>query len=246
MSNEEIEIEDFENNSYVGGRKNTSTSSLKYGKGPFLTYITSFSEKEKNTLLNLVQYGGLSILPLLIVLKLMKLYVPSDDPFKSSTEILIEVVVQIIAILVAFYFIHKLVLYVPTYSKLEYEHISLLAGVLPLFFLMFTLDTKLSEKLNILFDRLLMTIGLKKEPMVEGKDGPKTKMSNSETIINGNPYQQNSVGVIQEPLEQRLNDSNSHVTRDSMVNRGGIEEMQPMMPSEPMPMDSMGGFGSMF
>ena len=148
-------------------------------KTSFFQYITTFSSKEKNQLLNLIQYGGLTIIPILIILKLMKMYVPQEDPFKSSTELVVEVLLQLLVIIVSFFVIHKLVLYVPTYSKLEYDSFSLLSGVLPLFFLMFTLDTKVSEKLNILFDRLLITLGIKKEPYQNKKESLQNETPNN-------------------------------------------------------------------
>lgn len=129
----------------------------------FFEYITSFSSYEKSQLFNLFQYGGLIIIPIMIVLKIMKMYVPLEDAFKSTTDILIEVILQLVAIILSFFFINKLVLYVPTYSNVEYDKISLLSTILPLFFLIMTLDTKLGEKMNILFDRLLEVLGIKKE-----------------------------------------------------------------------------------
>ena len=140
----------------------------------FVDYMTTITTNEKSQILNMVQYGGLSILPIMLVLKLMKQYIPMEDPYKSTTEILIEVVLQLIIVLVAFFFIHRLILYIPTYSNMEYEKVNLLTIVLPLFFLMFTLDTKISEKLNILLDRLLMFVGLKKEGM-EGDENEEEK-----------------------------------------------------------------------
>ena len=94
-----------------------------------------------------MQYGGLVIIPLVLVLKLMKMYVPVEDSYKSTLEITIEVLVELAVIIVLFFIIHKLVVYVPTYSKVEYDNISLLSGILPLFFIIFSMDTKLSENL---------------------------------------------------------------------------------------------------
>ena len=72
----------------------------------FFEYITTISSNEKAQILNMLQYGGLAILPLLIILKLMKMYVPEEDPFKGTPEIVIEVLLQISFILIAFFFIH--------------------------------------------------------------------------------------------------------------------------------------------
>lgn len=142
----------------------------------FVDYMTSFSATEKGQLMNLVQYCGIAVVPLLTVLKLMKIYMPINNPLKPTSELVFEVLVQLIVILVAFFFIHKLVLYFPTYSQVNYENFSLLSGMLPLLFLMFTLDTKISEKLNVLFDRLLGMLGLIKEPYEDSEEKePKEK-----------------------------------------------------------------------
>ena len=84
----------------------------------FFEYMTTFTSNEKNQVLNLLQYGGLSVLPC-VVLKVLKC-MPEDDPFKSSPELLFEVLVQIFHFSNVF-FIHKMVVYVPTYSKLDYD-----------------------------------------------------------------------------------------------------------------------------
>lgn len=136
----------------------------------FIDYITSFSSSEKAQMMNIVQYCGILVIPLLAVLKMMKIYMPINNPLKPTSELVFEVIVQLIVILVSFFFIHKFVLYFPTYSEVKYENFSLLSGMLPLLFLMFTLDTKISEKLNVLFDRFLGMLGLIKEPLVEEED----------------------------------------------------------------------------
>ena len=129
----------------------------------FVEHMTTISSAEKSQMLNLLQYGGLVILPLLVLLKLMKMYVPPEDPSKGSTELVIEVVVQLSVLLIALFMIHKMVTYMPTYSGVGYESVNVLTIVLPLFFIMFALDTNVSLKLNTLFDRLLSIVGLKKE-----------------------------------------------------------------------------------
>ena len=158
--NEYDESNDYEANlnEQIGGSdKNKS----------FIDYITSFSATEKCQVMNLVQYCGIAVVPLLAILKIMKIYMPISNPLKPTSELVFEVIVQLLVILVSFFFIHKFVLYFPTYSESKYENFSLLSGMLPLLFLMFTLDTKISEKLNVLFDRLLSMIGLVKEPFSE-------------------------------------------------------------------------------
>jgi hypothetical protein len=214
-------------------------------KSSFFDYITTITPNEKTQLMNLIQYGGLTILPILLVLKLMKLYVPSEDPFKASTELVIEVLVQLIVIVVSFFFIHKLVVYLPTYSGREYDKFSLLSGLLPLFFLMFTLDTKLGEKLNILLDRLLFALGIKKEPFEEGQETQKGDRPTPKTTTNTQAQSGASTS-----FENRMIDG-FPTKREPMVSMG---DTNPMMPScggemfqteEPMAANSVLG-GSTF
>lgn len=223
----------------MSGGGSSSSMSLK---SSFFDYITTITPNEKTQLMNMIQYGGLTILPILLVLKLMKLYVPSEDPFKASTELVIEVLLQLIVIVVAFFFIHKLVVYLPTYSGREYDKFSLLSGLLPLFFLMFTLDTKLGEKLNILLDRLLFALGIKKEPFEEEeeKNKPKEGMRPKTTTITNSG----------DSFENRMIDG-FPTKREPMV---GMGDTNPMMPScggemfqteEPMAANSVLG-GSAF
>ena len=161
MTDLELEATDDELTQMGGSSENTS----------FMTYMTSFSSKEQSQVLNLLQYGGLCIIPLLALLKLMKAYIPNEpSQLKPTTELIIEVVLQLTVIIVAFFFIHKMVVYLPTYSQQEYDSYSLMSGIIPLFFLMFTLDTKISEKMNTLFDRLLSVLGIVKEPMTDKND----------------------------------------------------------------------------
>jgi len=227
----------------MSGGGASSSMSLK---SSFFDYITTITPNEKTQLMNMIQYGGLTILPILLVLKLMKLYVPSEDPFKASTELVIEVLVQLIVIVVAFFFIHKLVVYLPTYSGREYDKFSLLSGLLPLFFLMFTLDTKLGEKLNILLDRLLFALGIKKEPFEEEeeKNKPKEGMRPKTTTMT-QPQSGASTS-----FENRMIDG-FPTKREPMV---GMGDTNPMMPScggemfqteEPMAANSVLG-GSAF
>ena len=144
--------------------------------------MTSLSPTEKGQIMNLVQYCGIAVIPLLAVLKLMKIYMPINNPLKPTSELVFEVLVQLIVILIAFFFIHKLILYFPTYSEVNYEQFSLLSSMLPLLFLMFTLDTKISEKLNVLFDRLLGMLGLMKEPYQDEEEEKKESTKKREPM----------------------------------------------------------------
>ena len=236
--------ESFSEDTFVsGGNKLSVPRNMS-----FFDYITSFTTNEKSQLLNLLQYGGLATIPLLIVLKLMTLYVPEQDPYKSTTELLIEVVTQLAFIVVFLFFIHKLVLYVPTYSQVEYDNISLLSGILPLFFLILTFDSKISQKATLLFDRLLFAIGLKKEPFEENIV-PKT--TSQEAVQMGDQTQMNHgiedrLGVL--PTKREPGHEMHAPPQQSHQLQGGMDTMDNgafVDDQGPMPANSMLG-GSLF
>ena len=232
-------IESFdESETFVGGSTMKTPS--------FIEYISTITNSEKSQILNLLQYGGLTIVPILLILKCMKMYVPNVDGMKSTTEILIEVVLQLLVILVAFFFIHKLVVYVPTYSNVDYDKFSLLSGILPLFFLMFTLDTKISEKLNILLDRLLFLVGLNKEGHEDRGNEETTQIkptltnqlitqcgSNTQPVISSPSIGENTLESRMMVQKKTDIDSNRHSLTNNLIPQGGMTELNSY--EEPQP-----------
>ena len=237
---EDVELRGGGNRVMLNNANGGQNGGMELNMG-FFEYITTISSNEKAQTLNMLQYGGLAILPLLIILKLMKMYVPEEDPFKGTPEIVIEVLLQISFILIAFFFIHKLICYVPTYSKIEYGNMNLLCLIMPVLFLMFAMDTNIGAKLNVVFDRLLVTLGIKKENF-EGsnKEQKETNQAGMNTSIITSQHNYNQ-GPNEAPMADRL--IGGHQTqRDPFV-----PQQQPsmMMPSEPMAAND-GGFGSPF
>jgi hypothetical protein len=144
----------------------------------FVSYLTTISPVEKNELLNVFQYILLAVIPLVLFLKFMKEYMPAENPTKSTIEITTEVVIQLFLIFVVFWFIHKVILYIPTYSTAPYEKLNLIQLVLPVVFLLFCMKSSISEKMSILLERALVTLGLKPEGMCD--EEPKKKKGNGQ------------------------------------------------------------------
>lgn len=160
-------IESMENKleNMVSGDALSGGKKLSVGSGQsFLSYMSTITEQDKYTLMNLGQYVLLAIIPITILLKLLKRFTPVEDPTKGTIELTIEVVVQLLAIVFALYFIHKMIVYLPTYSKRAYEGVNLLTMILPFVFILFTLETNIGDKMNTLLERVLVMIGLSKEP----------------------------------------------------------------------------------
>jgi hypothetical protein len=120
----------------------------------FVKTVFPFDDSQKESLLNIIQYTVLAIIPIVIVLKLIKTYIPEADEDNGSLVIFVEVVAQLILMFFALYFIHRIITYVPTYSGKMYEAFSM-TNIIPVVLLLaLTMQSKLSEKVQILVDRL--------------------------------------------------------------------------------------------
>jgi hypothetical protein len=145
--------------SFIGGSNPTS----------FINYMFSLADGEKIELINTLQYIILAIIPILLIIKIINNYIPPFDNKKSTVEVAIELIVQLGVLFTLFFFIHKLILFIPTYSKQDYPTIQFLPIILPLMFVLFTLDKNFGEKAHLLIERILIMLGMKKENF-EGSD----------------------------------------------------------------------------
>ncbi len=121
----------------------------------FVSHVFNFDEDTKDTLLNVSQYTALSIIPVVLVNKAVQRMFPEPDEDKSNLEILAEVIGQLVFMLVAVFFVHRLVTFVPTYSGAEYKELNLFSVVLVFLVLMLSVQTRAGQKVNILMDRLI-------------------------------------------------------------------------------------------
>lgn len=132
----------------------------------FMGYMFSMNSMEKGELLNLIQYICLAIIPLIIFIKILHIYTPKYNEYKGSVEILIEVVLYIVVLSIVFWFINKFILYIPNYSKIKYDTINLFSMILPVVFILFTLEPNLNKKILLLSNRMMSYLGFT-EPMTD-------------------------------------------------------------------------------
>lgn len=121
----------------------------------FMNHMFGFDDDSKSSLMNMLQYSFLAIIPIVILNKLAKLYVPEADETKGSLEILIEIVGQISFIFIGMFFIHRLITYLPTYSGETYGSINMITIILSFLIIILSLQTKLGEKVDILYERVM-------------------------------------------------------------------------------------------
>jgi len=125
-------------------------------KDGFFKYVFSFNEENTGEIQNIIQYSLLSILPIVGLNKLIQRFIPEATDEKGSIEIVFEIILQILVIFVGMYFINKIILYIPTFSKQDYPEFSLVSITLITIMFLFSFQTKLGEKMNILIERLEM------------------------------------------------------------------------------------------
>lgn len=130
-------------------------SKTSSGKPGFFKHVFNFDEDSKAEMLNLVQYIVLALVPVIILNKLMQRYVPEADDEKGSLEITAEVLAQVLFMFFGILLINRIVTYVPTYSGEKYPDWNVISAVLPMLVILISLQTKLGEKISILFERIM-------------------------------------------------------------------------------------------
>lgn len=155
----------------------------------FFSKVFLLKSSEKADIMNLVQYALFCIVPIIISLKIMKKAIPEERDDKASIEILFECLLQIILVFVLFFFIHRLVIYVPTYSQTPYPNVSFVSIVLPTLFILFTMQTKLGAKLNILYNRFMSVLGFE-DDIVSNKSEKDAATRKQEIALNQVPNRQ--------------------------------------------------------
>lgn len=130
-------------------------SSNKLSPGEFFNHVFNFDSDNKANMLNLIQYILIGIIPIVLTLKAIKIYIPEEDDTKQTLEISLEVVIQLVSIFFAIWFIDRIIRYFPTYSGVAYHKFNEVNFVLPLLIILVTMQTKLGAKINILVERAL-------------------------------------------------------------------------------------------
>jgi hypothetical protein len=123
-------------------------------KKGFFEYIFNFNRENMDNISNMWQYTFIAIPLVLICLKLLNALSPAVDESKGSLEIFLEIFISINVLLLTIWFVNKIIRYIPTRSKTSYHTFNETNFILPFLIILFTIDTKLGNKINILIDRL--------------------------------------------------------------------------------------------
>jgi hypothetical protein len=124
-------------------------------KPSFLNFVFNFDDENKNMLVNLFQFTFLAIPLTLLVLKLINHFTSPVDDERGSLELSLEITLTISALLLSIWFINKIVRYIPTFSGLEYSSLNESSFIVPFLIILFTMQTKFGDKINLLIERLI-------------------------------------------------------------------------------------------
>ena len=143
----------------------------------FINYLLTLDEDNKIDLLNIIQYTVLAIIPIILILKAVKHFVPEEDESKGNLEILLESVGQIIFMLIGLWFTDRIIRYFGTYSGKEYQAFNSITFILPFLLILSTMQTKLGSKINILIERTMDLINGNNETKENVKQEKNVKVS---------------------------------------------------------------------
>ena len=200
----------------------------------FFNFVFDMSDDSKSEIINILQYALLSIIPIVLLNKSIHYLISEADESKGNFELLGEIVAQVVLMFMGIYFIHKMLVYIPTFSKRNYTPLNLTNLILAFMMILLSLQSKLGQKANIIVERLLeMWYGKSKFPLKEG-------MSN-----NSVPLNPASVGGQPPPMH--------HPSQSDRMESGGMPPIGQMIPQNSSPgMQQMpggqdsGNFDTMF
>ena len=121
--------------------------------GGFFKQVFKLNEDSQGEVLNMMQYVAIGFVPAILVIYVIRYYVPDPDDDKGSLTILAEIFAQTFGMLLGIYFIHRMIIYFPTYSGIKYERFHIVNILLVFVMILFSIKTKLGEKAQILVER---------------------------------------------------------------------------------------------
>uniref|UniRef100_A0A6C0I4H2 Uncharacterized protein n=1 Tax=viral metagenome TaxID=1070528 RepID=A0A6C0I4H2_9ZZZZ len=121
--------------------------------GGFFKQVFKLNEDAQGEVLNMMQYVAIGFIPAILIIYVIRYYVPDPDDDKGSLTILAEIFAHTFAMLLGIYFIHRMIIYFPTYSGIKYERFHIIHILMVFIMVMFSIKTKLGEKAQILVER---------------------------------------------------------------------------------------------
>ena len=152
----------------------------------FIKHVTRFDSETKSELSNLLQYLIIIIIPIFIFNRFINGIIPKFEEKKGNIELLGEVIIQVISLLLGIYIIHRIVLYIPTFSGNNLGDVNFMNVVLIIVFS--GLNSENGKKINHVYNRLSMAWNGEKPEEEKKQPNDKSVVKVSQPIA-GNPMQ---------------------------------------------------------
>ena len=218
----------------------------------FFKHVFNFDEESKMEIMNIVQYAIIALIPVIILNKTMQHFVPEADDEKGNIELSAEIIGQIIFLFLGILIIHRIVTYIPTYSGEKYVDFSLTNIIIAFLVIMLSLQTKLGEKVSILYERVIELWEGPKKIQKQTKQTKQIKISQpisqpTQSYNTSNTTSINSLPTIQ-PEQSMQPQTQPDFNQMYQQNQTPlVDANSPQLePMEPMAANSAGAFGSVF
>jgi len=150
-------------------------------KKTFFNHVFSTTDESKAEIMNVLQYAGLALIPVVVLNKIIQRFIPDADPDKSSLEIVFEILLQIVLIFTGIILIHRSITYFPAYSGFPYGNLLLTNSTLTFLIIILSIQTKMGIKVNILLDRVMEMWNGGSEPAPQRRRGGGAAPSHTES-----------------------------------------------------------------
>ena len=168
------------------GGNNLQKSSSSISNNSFFKHVTRFDSETKSELSNLLQYLVIIIIPIYILNRFINGVIPDFNENKGNIELLGEVIMQVISLLLGIYIIHRIVLYIPTFSGNNLMDVNFMNIVLIIIFS--GLNSENGKKVNLVYNRLMLSWNGKKKEEEKKNPNDNSVVKVSQPIA-GNPMQ---------------------------------------------------------
>ncbi len=189
----------------------------------FLKHVFNFDDDSKSEILNIIQYSIIALIPIIIISKTISKYDPEADDKKSSLEISAEIMIKIIVMFIGLLLVHRMIIFVPTYSGVKYPDFNIIFIILAVLMIILGLQTNLGEKVNILVDRLM--------ELWNGKDEKKGKKGKNGNVKVSQPISGQTGSITGQSMPQSQptytdgTSINSLPTSDAALNAGTTQQL---------------------
>ena len=135
--------------------ESNAENATKITKVGFVQHVFNFDDDTKNSILNLLQYIVLAIIPVTILNRgIETLICQKCDESKGNVELLAEILGQTALLFLGIFFIHRLITFIPTYSGRAYGSLNVFNLIIFFFVMVYDLDGNMGKKVKILMKRV--------------------------------------------------------------------------------------------